>query len=321
VRTLTDPSGAITDSYDYDAFGNLSYRSGTTPNDYLYSGEQFDVNLGFYYLRARYMNPSNGRFWTIDSYEGAHSDPRSLHKFSYANNSPADVVDPSGHIGIGSIIGEVNAVTWRVSLKAYEFPRAIAAGRLLLAALNVASFFGDNESRDLFITVSGGPLGAGLVLSESAEVLFSASKNALSAGFATTHGLTRAAVISEVRANEFIMKKVGLTLDESSSFVASFDGPVSATIAEPGEQWLRYTGATGSKGSFLTRESFGNPQEAVDSLNLRPWGNPASLRQTVTATGRSIILEGRIKGGVPPGVKQTLIVDREKFQFTVGEPY
>jgi hypothetical protein len=266
------------------------------------------------------MDPSSGRFWSMDSYEGGCSDPPTLHKYSYANNSPADVVDPSGHFGVGSIIGEVNAVTWRVTLKAYEFPRAIAAGRLLIAALNVASVFGDNESRDLFITVSGGPLGAGLVLSESAAVLFGASRSALSAGFATTQGLSRTVVISEARANQIIMKKVGLSFEESSSFVSSFDGPVTATIAEPGEQWLRYTGSAGSKGSFLSRTSFGNPQETVDSLNLRPWGNPATLRQTVTATGRSIVLEGRIKGGVP-GVRQTLVMDRDRFHFSVGEPY
>ncbi len=56
VRFLSDASATVTDTYDYDAFGNLIYRSGTTANDYLYSGEQFDANLGFYYLRARYMN-------------------------------------------------------------------------------------------------------------------------------------------------------------------------------------------------------------------------------------------------------------------------
>jgi len=50
VRQLTD--ALVTDTYDYDAFGNLIYRSGTTPNDYLYAGEQFGANLGFYYLRS-----------------------------------------------------------------------------------------------------------------------------------------------------------------------------------------------------------------------------------------------------------------------------
>src|SRR6266849_4088734 len=42
VRALTDTSGNVTDTYDYDAFGNLIHSTGTTPNNYLYSGEQFD---------------------------------------------------------------------------------------------------------------------------------------------------------------------------------------------------------------------------------------------------------------------------------------
>jgi RHS repeat-associated protein len=96
VRLLTNTAGAVTDTFDYDAFGNLINRTGTTPNDYLYTGEQFDSNLGFYYLRARYMNPSNGRFFTMDSYEGDAYDPLTLHKYLYAGNDPVNMIDPSG---------------------------------------------------------------------------------------------------------------------------------------------------------------------------------------------------------------------------------
>lgn len=103
VRLLTDATAAVTDAYDYDAFGNLIYRSGTTPNDYLYSGEQFDTSLGFYYLRARYMNPSSGRLWTMDSYEGNTSDPLSLHKYLYANANPANRIDPSGNTTLAEL--------------------------------------------------------------------------------------------------------------------------------------------------------------------------------------------------------------------------
>src|ERR1051325_7691170 len=35
VRFLTDSTGAITDTYDYDAFGNLISSTGSTPNNYL----------------------------------------------------------------------------------------------------------------------------------------------------------------------------------------------------------------------------------------------------------------------------------------------
>ncbi len=53
---------AATVTYDYDAFGNKVNSTGTTPDNYLYRGEQYDSDLGLYYLRARYYNPLAGRF-------------------------------------------------------------------------------------------------------------------------------------------------------------------------------------------------------------------------------------------------------------------
>jgi RHS repeat-associated protein len=66
VRALTDPSGAVTDTYDYDTFGNLIHQTGTTPNNYLFAGEQYDADLNLYYNRARSLNATTGRFWTMD---------------------------------------------------------------------------------------------------------------------------------------------------------------------------------------------------------------------------------------------------------------
>ena len=53
MRQLTD---AVTDSYIYDAFGNLKDHLGTSDNRYLYTGEQYDPDAGLYYLRARFVN-------------------------------------------------------------------------------------------------------------------------------------------------------------------------------------------------------------------------------------------------------------------------
>ena len=44
-----------------------------------------------------YHNPDNGRFWTMDSFEGFGSDPSSLHKYTYCNGNPINRFDPSGH--------------------------------------------------------------------------------------------------------------------------------------------------------------------------------------------------------------------------------
>lgn len=83
VRGLSDETGAVTDTYNYDAWGELLDKTGTTENSYLYCGEQLDSATGLYYLRARYMNPSTGTFTTMDTYAGSIFDPTSLHKYLY----------------------------------------------------------------------------------------------------------------------------------------------------------------------------------------------------------------------------------------------
>jgi RHS repeat-associated protein len=97
-------------TYDYDAFGNLIHQTGTTYNNYLFAGEQFDPDLNLYYNRARYLNVSTGRFWTMDTYEGSTREPASLHKYQYVRNSPTIRRDRSGHfdaaeVQIASTIG------------------------------------------------------------------------------------------------------------------------------------------------------------------------------------------------------------------------
>jgi len=96
VRILTDATGAVTDRYDYDAFGNITSQAGTTPNVYLYSGEQNDSDLNLYFNRARYYGPRSGRFWTMDVVESPLDDPLSLNRYAYANADAVDNVDPSG---------------------------------------------------------------------------------------------------------------------------------------------------------------------------------------------------------------------------------
>jgi large repetitive protein len=108
TRGLANASGVVTDTYAYDAFGNLIASAGGTANDYLFAGEQFDPNLGDYYLRQRYYNPNVGRFTRVDSYEGRRSDPMSRHDYLYAHANPVGYVDPSGLMAQpeGTLIGE-----------------------------------------------------------------------------------------------------------------------------------------------------------------------------------------------------------------------
>jgi RHS repeat-associated protein len=114
VRALANEVGTLTDTYTFDAFGVLITRTGTTENNYLYRGEQFDPDLHLYYQRARYLNADTGRFWTQDTYEGSPGTPASLHKYFYANGDPVSGWDPSGHISlfevmkVGAVMGALN---------------------------------------------------------------------------------------------------------------------------------------------------------------------------------------------------------------------
>ena len=96
TRKLSDSSGTVTDNYVYDAFGNIIDMIGATTNNYLYTNQQYDPNVGFYYLRSRYYNPQAGRFITHDPLLGNVFDPISLHRYSYADADPVNNSDPSG---------------------------------------------------------------------------------------------------------------------------------------------------------------------------------------------------------------------------------
>jgi len=172
VRVLTDAAGTVTDTYDYDAFGNLISRTGTTANDYLYTGEQFDANLGFYYLRARYMNPAAGRFWSMDPFEGGSYDPSSLHKYLYARNNPANLIDPSGHssfaqmVNTSTLLGTISG--FGLGLIKGGIKGAIVGavtGAALGAAVSITGggvgyFLLGNAARGVFITGWGATLGS-----------------------------------------------------------------------------------------------------------------------------------------------------------------
>ena len=116
VVGLANESGVVTDTYSYDAFGNLLDSTGSTKNCYHYCGEQFDETTGLYYLRARYMDTSTGRFISQDTYQGTINDPVSLHKYLYANSNPVTYSDPSGYMSMaglavrGAVIGALSGL-------------------------------------------------------------------------------------------------------------------------------------------------------------------------------------------------------------------
>ncbi len=135
VRQLTDSTGAVTDTCDYDAWGNAVSVTGATPNVYRYRGEQYDADLNLYYFRARYFNPLMGRFLSRDPAEGKTADSRTLHRYLYAAGDPVDLIDPSGR----SLWDETLLVG--TFLTKYELPALIVSAAMRICPAWAASSF------------------------------------------------------------------------------------------------------------------------------------------------------------------------------------
>jgi RHS repeat-associated protein len=89
-----------------------------------YRGEQYDSDLGLYYLRARYYNPLTGRFMSRDPEDGKAADPKTLHKYLYAGGDPINGFDPTGlatmtkpQSGVGGALAEYAGIISDISFK------------------------------------------------------------------------------------------------------------------------------------------------------------------------------------------------------------
>ena len=142
VRQLTNTAGAVTDTYEYDAFGNQISHTGSTPNNYLYRGEQWDSDLGLYYLRARFYNPMTDRFVSRDPDDGDLTDPATLHKYLYASGDPVNLKDPTGRQALAATA----EIDFNVAFRSAVAATAITVGALCLLHATATGIEGVTEN-------------------------------------------------------------------------------------------------------------------------------------------------------------------------------
>jgi RHS repeat-associated protein len=86
---VNNASGTVQDNYVLDAWGNSKAQTVNVANPFTYTARE-SADAGLMYYRARYYNPSIGRFVSEDPV------PTDPNKYAYVVNHPTDYVDPLG---------------------------------------------------------------------------------------------------------------------------------------------------------------------------------------------------------------------------------
>lgn len=95
---ITDPTGSVTDRFQYGPYGKALSHNGTTDTPFRFNGRygvQTDPNR-LLYMRARYYNPAIRRFVNRDVLFGQIDSGISLNRFAFANGNPISLMDPFG---------------------------------------------------------------------------------------------------------------------------------------------------------------------------------------------------------------------------------
>jgi RHS repeat-associated protein len=90
TNALTDATGNVIASTNYDSFGNATNAS--FPTRYQFTGREFDSLTGLQFSRARWYDGNLGRFISEDPIGLVGG----INQFAYANNNASNLADPSG---------------------------------------------------------------------------------------------------------------------------------------------------------------------------------------------------------------------------------
>ncbi len=106
VVGLSSHDGSILQTVSYDPFGSIITNIGVgSNNSLLYTGREQDPDSGLYYYRARYYDPSIGRFTSEDPL----GFKAGVNFYAYAQNNPINANDPYGLTWQSDLLGFTSA--------------------------------------------------------------------------------------------------------------------------------------------------------------------------------------------------------------------
>jgi RHS repeat-associated protein len=161
IQAITNSNGDLVQRHSYSAYGILLAIRDANGADlpvgsrlntsYAFTGRELDSESGLYYYRARYYDPTTGRFLQKDPHPGSVGLPTTiLNPYTYANNNPSNLVDPNGNLAflaalaIGALIAGITSAVYDGILNGKwsveRFGAKFAEGFLITAAVGLAGY-------------------------------------------------------------------------------------------------------------------------------------------------------------------------------------
>jgi RHS repeat-associated protein len=101
TQVMVDENGATVANYSYDPWGkvlSVSEHAAVAGQPIGYAGYYYDKETKLHYLEGRHYDPETARFVSRDPYPGDIDNPITQNGYTYANNNPVMMVDPTGNI-------------------------------------------------------------------------------------------------------------------------------------------------------------------------------------------------------------------------------
>jgi RHS repeat-associated protein len=215
------------------------WQQGSAPAPWGYTGEHWDANVGLLYLRARWYDPTVGRFTQADRIVPNPLNSQAWNRYAYGLNNPLRYTDPSGYCADGQ-----DDPTWPEKISTLA---DIAGHPLVDLALDTADFFDSpllpgpyNAAYDVLVQVAADADLDTSLMNRGARVVIVVVEQTAVSGAATAGGAVGAGVALALVAPVGSISLCGLSY--IGGFVVGYIGSyyiLSEGVVEPfNEEYL-----------------------------------------------------------------------------------